>query len=163
MRLYREFLESVIKNDPSFKTKIEVFLYPGFWALVYYKISRFFYLKKFYFISKLFMEIGKFFTSIEIHPGAIIGKRLFIDHGFGVVIGETAVIGDDVVIYHGVTLGATGKDSGKRHPNIGNNVFIGAGAKILGNINVGDGVKIGAGAIVLKDVPDGVTVTDVYK
>ncbi len=163
MRLYREFLESVIKNDPSFKTKIEVFLYPGFWALVYYKISRFFYLKKFYFISKLFMEIGKFFTSIEIHPGAVIGKRLFIDHGFGVVIGETAIIGDDVVIYHGVTLGGTGKESGKRHPNIGSRVVIGAGAKILGNINVGDGVKIGAGAIVLKDVPDGVTVTDVYK
>ncbi len=163
MRLYREFLESVIKNDPSFKTKIEVFLYPGFWALVYYKISRFFYLKKFYFISKLFMEIGKFFTSIEIHPGAIIGKRLFIDHGFGVVIGETAVIGDDVVIYHGVTLGATGKDSSKRHPNIGNNVFIGAGAKILGNITVGDGAKIGANAIILKDVPSFVTATGIYK
>ena len=109
------------------------------------------------------MEMGKFFTNIEIHPGAVIGKRLFIDHGFGVVIGETATIGDDVVIYHGVTLGATGKEKGKRHPNIGNNVLIGAGAKVLGNINVGDNVKIGANATVLKDVLNGKTVTGIYK
>lgn len=163
MRLYKEFLESAIKNDSSFKNKLEVFLYPGFWALVYYKISRFFYLKNCYFISRLFMEMGKFFTNIEIHPGAVIGKRLFIDHGFGVVIGETATIGDDVVIYHGVTLGATGKEKGKRHPNIGNNVLIGAGAKVLGNINVGDNVKIGANATVLKDVLNGKTVTGIYK
>ena len=163
MRLYKEFLESAIKNDPSFKNKLEVFLYPGFWALVYYKISRFFYLKKCYFISRLFMEMGKIFTNIEIHPGAVIGKRLFIDHGFGVVIGETATIGDDVVIYHGVTLGATGKEKGKRHPNIGNNVLIGTGAKVLGNINVGDKVKIGANATVLKDVLNGKTVTGIYK
>ena len=163
MRLYKEFLESAIKNDSSFKNKLEVFLYPGFWALVYYKISRFFYLKNCYFISRLFMEMGKFFTNIEIHPGAVIGKRLFIDHGFGVVIGETAIIGDNVVIYHGVTLGATGKENGKRHPNIGNNVLIGAGAKVLGNINVGDNVKIGANATVLKDVLNGKTVTGIYK
>lgn len=163
MRLYKEFLESAIKNDSSFKNKLEVFLYPGFWALVYYKISRFFYLKNCYFISRLFMEMGKIFTNIEIHPGAVIGKRLFIDHGFGVVIGETATIGDDVVIYHGVTLGATGKEKGKRHPNIGNNVLIGAGAKVLGNINVGDNVKIGANATVLKDVLNGKTVTGIYK
>ena len=123
MRLYREFLESAIKNDPSFKRKTEVFLYPGFWALFYYRLSRWFYLRGFYF----------------------------------------SIIGDDVVIYHGVTLGGTVKESCKRHPNIGSRVVIGAGAKILGNINVGDGVKIGAGAIVLKDVPDGVTVTGVYK
>lgn len=109
------------------------------------------------------MEVGKRLTSIEIHPGAVIGKRLFIDHGFGVVIGETAVIGDDVTIYHGVTLGGTGKEWGKRHPNVGNRVMIGAGAKILGNINIGSDVKIGAGAIVLKDVNNGLTVTGVYK
>ena len=163
MRLYREFLESAIKNDPSFKRKTEVFLYPGFWALFYYKLSRWFYLRGFYFWSRFWMEVCKRLTSIEIHPGAVIGKRLFIDHGFGVVIGETAIIGDDVVIYHGVTLGGTGKESGKRHPNIGSRVVIGAGAKILGNINVGDGAKIGAGAIVLKDVPDDVTVTGIYK
>ena len=163
MKLYREFLESVKKNDPSFKNKNEIFLYPGFWALVFYRFSRFFYLRNYYFWSRFWMEVGKRLTSIEIHPGAKIGKRLFIDHGFGVVIGETAIIGDDVVIYHGVTLGGTGKESGKRHPNIGSRVVIGAGAKILGNINVGDGAKIGAGAIVLKDVPDGVTVTGVYK
>ena len=163
MKLYKEFLETAQKNDPSLKSKWEVFLYPGFWVLVFYKISRYFYLKKYYFYSRLFMEIGKRVTGIELHPGAIIGKRLFIDHGFGVVIGETAVIGDDVVIYHGVTLGGTGKESGKRHPNIGNRVLIGAGAKILGNINIGDGVKIGANAIILKDVSDNVTAVGIYK
>ena len=163
MKLYKEFLETVQKNDPSLKNKLEVFLYPGFWVLVFYKISRYFYLKKYYFYSRLFMEIGKRVTGIELHPGAIIGKRLFIDHGFGVVIGETAIIGDDVVIYHGVTLGGTGKESGKRHPNIGNRVLIGAGAKILGNINIGDGVKIGANAIILKDVSDNVTAVGIYK
>lgn len=163
MKLYKEFLEAVLKNDPSFRNRLEVFLYPGFWALFYYKVSRWFYLRKWYFWSRFWMEVGKRLTSIEIHPGAIIGKRLFIDHGFGIVIGETTVIGDDVTIYHGVTLGATGKEWGKRHPNIGNRVMIGAGAKILGNINIGDDVKIGAGAIVLKDVVSGVTVTGIYK
>ena len=163
MKLYKDFLETIKKNDPSFKRKIEVFLYPGFWALFYYKISRWFYLKKFYFWSRFLMEIGKRLTGIEIHPGAVIGKRLFIDHGFGVVIGETAVIGDDVVIYHGVTLGSTGNQWGKRHPNIGNRVMIGAGAKILGNINIGNDVKIGANAIILKDVLSGVTAVGIYK
>ncbi len=163
MQLYKDFLEAARKNDPCFKNKMDVFLYPGFWALFYYKISRWFYLKKCYFWSHFWMEIGKRLTSIEIHPGAIIGKRLFIDHGFGVVIGQTAVIGDDVVIYHGVTLGATGKEWGKRHPNIGDRVMIGAGAKILGNINIGSDVKIGANAIILKDVPDKMTAVGIYK
>lgn len=163
MRLYKEFVKTAIKNDPSFKQNLEALLYPGFWALVYYKISRFFYLKKHYFLARLFMEIGKRLTSIEIHPGAVIGKRLFIDHGFGVVIGETAIIGDDVTIYHGVTLGGTGKQCGKRHPNIGNRVMIGAGAKILGNINIGDDVKIGANAVILKDVLKKTTVVGIYK
>ena len=163
MKLYKEFLESVRKNDPSFKSKYEVFLYPGISALVFYKFSRFFYLNKFYFWSRFWMEIGKRITSIEIHPGAKIGKRLFIDHGFGVVIGESSIIGDDVIIYHGVTLGGTGKEWGKRHPNIGNRVMIGSGAKILGNINIGDDVKIGANAIILKDVSNGKTVVGIYK
>ena len=163
MKLYKDFLKAVLKNDPSFKNKMEVFLYPGFWVLVFYKISRFFYLRKIYFFARLFMEIGKRLTSIEIHPGAVIGKRFFIDHGFGVVIGETTVIGDDVTIYHGVTLGGTGKEKGKRHPNIGNNVLIGAGAKVLGNINIGNNVKIGANAVILKDVEDNVTAVGIYK
>ena len=163
MKLYREFLEMAKKHDPSFRNGFEVVLYPGFWALVYYKISRYFYLRKRYFLSRLIMEIGKMVTSIEIHPGAIIGKGLFIDHGFGVVIGQTAVRGDNVVIYHGVTLGATGKESGKRHPNISDRVMIGAGAKVLGNINIGSDVKIGANAVVLKDVLDNTTVVGVYK
>ena len=163
MKLYKEFLKAVLKNDPSFKNKMEVFLYPGFWVLVFYKISRFFYLKKCYFWARFWMEVGKRLTSIEIHPGAKIGKRLFIDHGFGVVIGETAVIGDDVVIYHGVTLGGTGKEWGKRHPNIGSRVMIGAGAKVLGNINIGDDVKIGANSVILKDVLHNVTAVSIYK
>lgn len=163
MKLYKEFLEACIKNDPSFKNKWEVFLYPGFWVLVYYKISRFFYMRKHYFLARFWMEIGKRITSIEIHPGAEIGARLFIDHGFGVVIGETAVIGDDVTIYHGVTLGGTGKEKGKRHPNVGDRVMIGAGAKILGNINIGDDVKIGANSVILKDVPNGITAVGIYK
>lgn len=163
MKLYKEFLEAVRKNDPSFKSNGEVFLYPGFWALVFYRFSRFFYLRKCYIMARFWMEVGKRLTSIEIHPGAKIGKRLFIDHGFGVVIGETCVIGDDVIIYHGVTLGGTGKEKGKRHPNIGNNVLIGSGAKILGNINIGNNVKIGANAVVLKDVLNGKTVVGIYK
>ena len=157
IKLYKEFLHARNKNDPSFKNRWEVFLYPGFWALVYYKISKYFYMKKSYFWARFWMQIGKRVTSIEIHPGAIIG------HGFGVVIGETAVIGDDVIIYHGVTLGGTGKESGKRHPNVGDRVVIGSGAKVLGNINIGNDVKIGANAIILKDVPNGVTAVGIYK
>lgn len=163
MKLYKEFLEVIKKNDPSYKNKMEVFLYPGFWALFYYKISRWFYLRKLYLFSRFWMEVGKRLTSIEIHPGAVIGRGLFIDHGFGVVIGETCIIGDNVIIYQGVTLGGTGKETGKRHPNIGSRVMIGAGAKILGNINIGDDVKIGANAIVLKDVPNNVTAIGIYK
>ena len=163
MKFYKEFLEVVKRGDPSFKGKVEIFLYQSFWALIFYRVSRYFYLNKSYFWARFWMEFGKRLTSIEIHPGAVIGKRLFIDHGFGVVIGETAIIGDDVTIYHGVTLGATGKEWGKRHPNIGNRVMIGAGAKILGNINIGDDVKIGANAVILKDVRSNVTAVGIYK
>lgn len=162
-KMYKDFLKCVTRSDPAFKNKLEIFLYPGFKALIYYKIARYFYLNKRFFLAKYFMEKGKQKTGIEIHPGASIGKRLFIDHGFGVVIGETSIIGNDVTIYHGVTLGATGKEKGKRHPNIGNNVVIGCDTKILGNINVGNNVKIGAGSIILKDIPDNKTICGLYK
>lgn len=161
MKFIKEQIKVARKNDPSLNSIWEVFLSVGFRALILYKISRFFYIHKRYFLSRYFMERSKRKTGIEIHPGALIGKRLFIDHGTGVIIGQTAVIGDDVVIYHGVTLGGTGKETGKRHPNIGNNVFIGCGAKILGNINIGDNVKIGANAVVLNDVPSNVTVVGI--
>lgn len=157
----KELSNFIIEKDPSIKKRREVYIMPGFKAIIYYFISRFFYLKKFYYISRKICYIGRKKTGIEIHPGAIIGKNLFIDHGSGVVIGETTVIGDNVIIYQGVTLGGTGKEEGKRHPNIGNNVLIGAGAKVLGNINIGDNVKIGAGSIVLKDAPNNSTIVGV--
>lgn len=150
---YLKSLFNFIKSkDPSIKNNFELLLMPGVKAIIYYRISRFFYLREHYFISRYFMEKGKRRTGIEIHPGAKIGKNLFIDHGYGVVIGQTADIGDNVIIYQGVTLGATGKENGKRHPSIGSNVFIGSGAKILGNITIGDNVKIGANAVVLKSI-----------
>ena len=151
-------LERVLENDPAARSKIEVFfLYPCIHATISYRIAHFFYKHNRFFIARLISQIERFFTGIEIHPGAKIGKGLFIDHGMGVVIGETAEIGDDVLLYHGVTLGGTGKDKGKRHPTIGNNVIIGAGSKVLGPINIGNNVKIGANSVVLKDVPDGAT------
>ena len=159
--MYKDFLKCVTRSDPAFKNKLEIFLYPGFKALIYYKIARYFYLNKRFFLAKYFMEKGKQKTGIEIHPGATIGKGLFIDHGTGVVIGETAIIGNNVTLFHGVTLGGTGKEKGKRHPTIGNNVFIGSGAKILGNIIIGDNVKIGANAVILKNVPSNVTIVGV--
>ena len=147
-------LNRVLENDPAARSKIEVFLlYPSIHALIMYRIAHLFYKHKLFFIARLISQIGRWFTGIEIHPGATIGKGLFIDHGMGVVIGETAEIGNDVLLYHGVTLGGTGKDKGKRHPTIGNGVIIGTGAKVLGPINIGDGAKIGANAVVLRDVP----------
>ncbi|WP_410506425.1 serine O-acetyltransferase EpsC [Haloimpatiens sp. FM7315] len=147
-----------MKNDPAARNRLEVFLlYPCVHAIINHRIAHFFYRFKFYFISRLISQISRFFTGIEIHPGAKIGKGLFIDHGMGVVIGETAEVGDNVVLYHGVTLGGTGKDKGKRHPTVGNNVIIGSGAKVLGPINVGDNVKIGANAVVLRDIPNDTT------
>ncbi|MCM1443969.1 MAG: serine O-acetyltransferase [Candidatus Amulumruptor caecigallinarius] len=161
IKFIKEQIETIKINDPSLKSSIEIILYPSFKAQLYYKISSYFYNKKHYFLARKICEKAKRKTGIEIHPGAIIGKGLFIDHGFGVVIGETSVIGDNVIIYHGVTLGGTGKDKGKRHPNIGNNVIIGSGAKILGNIFIGDNAKIGANAVVLKDVLPNTTVVGV--
>lgn len=151
-------LERVLQNDPAARSKIEVFLlYPCIHALISYRIAHFLYKHKMFFLARFISQIARFSTGIEIHPGATIGKGLFIDHGMGVVIGETAEIGDDVLLYHGVTLGGTGKDKGKRHPTVGNNVVIGTGAKVLGPINIGNNAKIGANSVVLRDVPEGAT------
>ncbi|NME82201.1 serine O-acetyltransferase EpsC [Clostridium sp. SM-530-WT-3G] len=151
-------LQRILNEDPAAKSKIEVLLlYPCVHALIAYRCSHFLYKHKMFFLSRLVSQISRFFTGIEIHPGATIGKGLFIDHGMGVVIGETAEIGDNVTIYHGVTLGGTGKHTGKRHPTIGNNVLIGTGAKVLGPIKVGDNAKIGANSVVLHNVPEGAT------
>ncbi len=145
-----EIIKTVKKRDEAFRKWYEIVLYPFFWVIISYKIANYLFRHNLIFISKLIMFVARMFTGIEIHPGAKIGKRFFIDHGHGVVIGETTVIGDDVMIYQGVTLGGTGKDKGDRHPKIGNNVTIGAGAKILGNIKIADNTVIGANAVVLK-------------
>ena len=147
-------LERVLNEDPAAKSKIEVFLlYPCIHALIAYRITHFLYLKNRFFLARLISQLSRFLTGIEIHPGAKIGKGLFIDHGMGVVIGETAEVGDNVTLYHGVTLGGTGKDKGKRHPTIEDDVLIGTGAKVLGPITIGKGAKIGSNAVVLKNVP----------
>ncbi len=153
----------VIKdNDPAARSSLEIFfLYSGFKAVRAYRRAHKHYLKGHYFRARLISERAKHRTGIEIHPGATIGKGLFIDHGTGVVIGETAEIGDNCVIYQGVTLGGTGKDVGKRHPTLGNNVMVGAGAKILGPFRVGNNVKIAAGAVVLDEIPDDATAVGV--
>lgn len=151
-------LNRVMENDPAARSKIEVFfLYPTINALIAYRIAHFLYTKKLFFLARVISQISRFFTGIEIHPGAKIGRGLVIDHGMGVVIGETAEIGDNVLLYHGVTLGGTGKDKGKRHPTLGDNVIIGAGAKVLGPIYIANNSKIGANSVVLKDVPEGAT------
>lgn len=151
-------IKAALKCDPAARSFGEIILYQGIYAVMFHRIAHFFWLFKIPFIPRFISQVSRFLTGIEIHPGATVGKGIFIDHGMGVVIGETAEIGDNVLIYHQVTLGGTGKDCGKRHPTIGNNVIIGAGAKVLGPINVGDNVKIGAGTVVLKDVPDNATV-----
>jgi len=158
----REDIKAVFERDPAAKNVLEVILcYPGLHAIIGYRIAHFFYQRRMFVIARLISHVVRFLTGIEIHPGARIGRRLFIDHGMGVVIGETAEIGDDVTIYQGVTLGGTGKEKGKRHPTIGNRVVIAAGAKVLGSFEVGDEAKIGAGAVVLRPVPAGATVVGV--
>jgi serine O-acetyltransferase len=155
-------LDRIIENDPAARNRLEVFLlYPSVHAVIWHNMARPFYKGRMFFISRLISQVGRFFTGIEIHPGAKIGKGLFIDHGMGVVIGETAEVGDNVTIYHGVTLGGTGKGVGKRHPTVGNNVMIGSGAKILGPITIGNNVKIGANAVVLFDIPNNSTVVGI--
>ncbi len=151
-----------MKHDPAARNRFEVVLtYSGFHALVMYRFAHFMYVHGYKLIARIVSQLAKFFTGIEIHPGAKIGSGVFIDHGEGVVIGETAVVGNNVVIYQGVTLGGTGKDKGKRHPTIEDNVMISAGAKILGPFTVGRNAKIGAGSIVLKEVPPNATVVGV--
>ena len=160
--LFYHEIRAAQKRDPAAKSFMEVLLlYQGLHALVAYRLGHFFYKLKFFFLARFISQIARWATGIEIHPGAQIGKSLFIDHGMGVVIGETAIIGDDVLLYQGVTLGGTGVEHGKRHPTIGNNVVIGAGAKILGNITIGDNSYIGANAVVIKDVPINSTVVGV--
>ena len=163
-------IEFIIENDPalSFKKRIsfidylQIFiLYPSVQAILNHRIAHKLYNKEKYFFARLISQISRFFTGIEIHPGAQIGEAILIDHGMGVVIGETAVVGNRVTIYQGVTLGGTGNHTGKRHPNIGDNVIIGSGAKILGPINIGENVKVGANSVVLKDIPDNVTVVGI--
>ena len=149
----KEYTETVRKNDPALRGSLEILLYPSTWALLFYRVSHMLYNRRLYFLARLISQIGRLYTGIEIHPGAKIGKNLFIDHGAGVVIGETAEIGDNVLIYQGVTLGGTGKDKGKRHPTVGNNVMIGAGVKVLGPFKIGDNARIGAGSVVLAEVP----------
>jgi serine O-acetyltransferase len=155
-------IEVVFERDPAVKSLPEVILcYPGLHALINHRIAHFFYRHRLYFLARLISHISRFLTDIEIHPGAKIGQGVFIDHGGGVVIGETAEIGDNVTLYQGVTLGGTGKQKGKRHPTIGDNVVISAGAKVLGSFLVGNGSKIGAGSVVLKSVPPNSTVVGV--
>ncbi len=149
------------ERDPAVKSAMEIFLYPGFHAVLKYRKAHRLYLRKHYYRARRISQKAARKTGIEIHPGAQIGKGLFIDHGHGVVIGETAVIGDNVTIYQGVTLGGTGKEKGKRHPTVGSNVMIGAGAKVLGSLTIGNNCRIGAGSVVLKDVPPNSTVVGV--
>ena len=154
--------KNIYEKDPACKNILHsILLYPGFHILIFYRIAHFFYSTDFKFIARLISQIGRLLTGIEIHPGAKIGNRLFIDHGMGIVIGETTTIGDNCLIYHGVTLGGTGKEVKKRHPDIGNNVVIGCGAKVLGPIKIGNNVKIGANAVVLYDVQDNSTVVGI--
>ena len=154
----KDDIDAICKRDPAARNRAEVLmLYSGLHALIMYRISHALHKKGMKFSARAVSQIAKFLTGIEIHPGATIGKGLFIDHGSGVVIGETAEVGDNCTIYQGVTLGGTGKDTGKRHPTLGNNVMVGAGAKVLGPIHIGNNVRIAAGAVVLTDIPDNCT------
>jgi serine O-acetyltransferase len=161
-RAIREQINTVFRGDPAAKSALEIFFcYPGFHAILLHRASHRLYLAGFSLLARIVSQFNRTVTGIEIHPGATIGRRCFIDHGMGVVIGETTEIGDDVLLYQGVTLGGTGKERGKRHPTIGNNVVIGTGAKILGNIMIGDHTKIGAGSVVIRSVPEYSTVVGV--
>ena len=151
-------IKTIFAKDPAAANIFEVLLYQGLWSMCFHRLAHFFYNLRIPVLPRLISQISRILTLIEIHPGAKIGQRFFIDHGNGVVIGETAVIGDDVTLYQGVTLGGTGKQRGKRHPSIGNNVVIGAGAIILGDIHIGNNSRVGAGAVVTKSVPPETTV-----
>ena len=157
----REEIQVIRERDPAIKSNMEVFLYPSFKAILRYRLAHKLYLKKHYFLARWISQRAARKTGIEIHPGATIGKGLFIDHGSGVIIGETAELGDNVTLYQGVTLGGTGKEQGKRHPTLKDNVMVSAGAKVLGSFTIGENSKIGAGSVVLKEVPPNCTVVGV--
>jgi len=158
----REQIDTIFREDPAAKSVIEIVLcYPGFHAILLHRLAHRLYRARIPLLPRLISQISRFFTGIEIHPGARIGRRFFIDHGMGVVIGETTEIGDDCLLYQGVTLGGTGKEKGKRHPTLGNHVVVGTGAKVLGNIRIGNSVRVGAGSVVLKSVPDHSTVVGI--
>ncbi|MGD0230814.1 MAG: serine O-acetyltransferase [Syntrophorhabdales bacterium] len=151
---FREDVRTIFKRDPAARSVAEIlFCYPGFHALFIYRIGHWLWMHRMFFLGRFVSHMGRFLTAIEIHPGALIGKAFFIDHGMGVVIGETAEVGDNVTMYHGVTLGGTSWEKGKRHPTIGNNVVIGTGAKILGPVRIGDNTRIGANSVVIHDTP----------
>ncbi len=157
----KEEIQVIRERDPAIKSNMEVFLYPSFKAIICYRVAHKLYLKKHYFLARWISQRAVRKTGIEIHPGAKIGKGLFIDHGSGVIIGETAELGDNVTLYQGVTLGGTGKEQGKRHPTLKDNVMVSAGAKVLGSFTIGENSKIGAGSVVLKEVPPNCTVVGV--
>jgi serine O-acetyltransferase len=155
----REHIRTIQREDPAAKSGLEIlFCYPGLHAVIAHRISSWFYRQGWFVVARMISQFARFVTGIEIHPGAKIGRRLFIDHGMGVVIGETAELGDDILLYQGVTLGGTGNERGKRHPTLGNGVVVGAGAKVLGNITLGDQSKVGAGSVVVHSVPPSSTV-----
>jgi len=161
-KMLKEDIEVVFDQDPAARSYLEVILtYSGLHAIWAHRIAHALYKRKFFFIARLISQISRFFTGVEIHPGAKIGRRFFIDHGMGVVIGETCEIGDNVTVYQGVTLGGTGKEKGKRHPTIKDNALIATGAKVLGSITIGENSKVGAGSVVLHDVPDNSTVVGI--
>jgi serine O-acetyltransferase len=158
----RDHIRTIRREDPAAKSDLEILLcYPGLHAVLLHKISRPLYLRGWFVLARFISQFARLVTGIEIHPGATIGERLFIDHGMGVVIGETAEIGDDVLLYQGVTVGGTGAQKGKRHPTVGNRVVVGTGASVLGNILIGDDAKVGAGAVVVHSVPEGSTVVGI--
>jgi serine O-acetyltransferase len=162
LSLIREDVATVMERDPAAKSRLEVFLcYSGLHAVWFYRVNHWLWNRRLFLLGRFLSQVARFLTAIEIHPGAKIGRRLFIDHGLGVVIGETAIVGDDVTLYQGVTLGGTGKEHGKRHPTIEDSVVVGGGAKILGNITVGKNCRIGAGSVVLRNVPENSTVVGV--
>ncbi len=161
-RAIREQIDTIFREDPAAKSALEIFFcYPGFHAVLLHRLAHKLYRAGVPLLPRVISQTSRFFTGIEIHPGATIGRRFFIDHGMGVVIGETAELGDDVLLYQGVTLGGTGNEKGKRHPTLGDGVVVGAGAKVLGNIRIGDHVKIGAGSVVVHPVPDHSTVVGI--
>lgn len=161
-KMIKSDIEAVFENDPAARSVFEViFTYAGLHAVWSHRIAHWFFRHKLYTLARVISQVSRFFTGIEIHPGARIGRKLFIDHGMGVVIGETCEIGDNVVLYQGVTLGGTGKEKGKRHPTIGNNVVIGSGAKVLGSFKIGDSSYVGANSVVLQEVPPNSTVVGI--